>query len=161
MRVGKSRQSGVSSNQRFDALGHGCRWRNSIDANSLRRIGDGQRPGDCGDPSFRRRVAITAGDPHQRNIRAHVDYRTASGLEKFGDAEPAPEKCAVKVELDRPPEFIEGRVDRRIVPRGRAASIVMEHVETAELVDGRADRCLQVVGSVTSARIAIASFPAR
>ena len=44
------------------------------------------------------------------------------------------------VELDRPPEFIERRVDRRVVPRGRAARIVMEHVETAELVDGCADR---------------------
>ena len=58
----------------FDALGHGRRWCNSIDANLLRRIGDGHRTGDCGDPTFRRRVAIAAGDPHKRNIRAHVDH---------------------------------------------------------------------------------------
>src|SRR5271165_1900291 len=146
MRVSKPGQSGVSGYQLFDPLGHGRRRRNSIDANPLWRIGDSQRTGDCGNPALCRRIAITAGDPHQRNIRAHVDHRTASGLDKFGDPEPATKECAVKVELYRPPEFIERRVDCRIVPRGRPAGVIMEHVEMAELVDGRADRCLQAVG---------------
>jgi hypothetical protein len=57
-----------------------------------------------------------------------------------------PDKCAVKVELDRPPEFVERRVDRGVVLLGRAAGIVVEHVEAAELVDGGADRRLQAVG---------------
>ena len=67
-------------------------------------------------------------------------------LDQFGDAEPAAEKRAVEVELDRPPEFVERGVDRGLVLRGRAAGIVVEHVEPAEFVDGRADRRLEAVG---------------
>src|SRR4029077_13538817 len=38
---------------------------------------------------------------------------------KCGDAEPAGEKYAARVEIDRTPEFIEWRVDRGVVPRRR------------------------------------------
>jgi hypothetical protein len=66
--------------------------------------------------------------------------------EQFWDTEPASEKRAVKIELDSPPKFIERRVDRGAVLRGRAAGIVVEHVEAAEFVDNGADRRLQAVG---------------
>ena len=63
-----------------------------------------------------------------------------------GMPKPASEKRAVEVELDRPPEFVERRVDRGVVLRGRAAGIVVQHVEPAEFVDRRAERRLQAVG---------------
>ena len=79
---------------------------------------------------------------HERSNEIGEDDELTAGLDEFGDAEPAPEKRAVKVELDRPPEFIERNVDRGVVLRGRAAGVVVEHVEAAELVDGDADRRL-------------------
>jgi ABC-type nickel/cobalt efflux system permease component RcnA len=62
-------------------------------------VGDSERPGNCGDPALCRCVAIAAGDPHQRDVRAHVDHGPSTSLDQFGNAEPAPEKCAVKIEL--------------------------------------------------------------
>src|SRR5215813_1049950 len=146
MGVRKPRQRGVSRNQSLDPLGHRRRWRNRIDANFLRGIGDSQRTGDRSDAALCRGIAIAPGDPHQRDIRAHVDHRTAAGLHEFRYAEPAAEKCAVKVELDRAPEFIERRIDCSVVLRSRTAGIVVEHVEAAKLVDNGADRGLQAVG---------------
>ena len=60
--------------------------------------------------------------------------------------EAVPEKRAVKIELDRPPQFIERRVDRGVVLCGTAAVVFVEHVEAAEPVDGGADRRSQAVG---------------
>ena len=37
-------------------------------------VGDSERPGNCGDPALCRCVAIAADDPHQRDVRAHVDH---------------------------------------------------------------------------------------
>jgi len=64
MRVGKRRQRGVSGDELFDPIGHRRRWRNCIEADSLRRIGDSQLPGDSRDPTLCRSIAIAAGDTH-------------------------------------------------------------------------------------------------
>ena len=146
MRVGELGQPGIAGDQPPHPVGHRRRRRDRVDADFLRRVGDGERAGDRGDAAFRRGVAIPARHPHQRNVRAHIDHRPAARLDQLGDAEAAAEKCAVEVELDRPPEFIERGVDRGIVLRGRAAGIVVENVEAAELVDGGADRRLEDVG---------------
>jgi hypothetical protein len=42
--------------------------------------------------------------------------------------------------------FVERRVDRRVVLRSGAAGVVVEYVESAEFICGRADRGLQTIG---------------
>src|SRR5207245_1761948 len=95
----------------------------------LRRVGDGERAGDRGDATLRRGIAIAARYAHQRHVRTHIDYRAAAGFDDGGNAEAATEEGAVEVELDRPPEFVERRLDGGVVRGSRTPGIVVQDVQ--------------------------------
>src|SRR5713226_5761914 len=96
VRVGELLQCGVARHQRLDALGHRRRRGDRVDPHPLRRIGDGERAGDRGDPALGGGVAVAPRDPHQRDVRAHVDDRAAARFDDRGDAEATAQKGAVE-----------------------------------------------------------------
>jgi len=57
------------------------------------------------------------------------------GLDQFGDAEPAPRKCAVEVRLIALQNSSMAQLDPPCPSAREAAGNVMEHIEPAELVD--------------------------
>jgi hypothetical protein len=89
-----------------------------------------------------RGVAIATGDPHQRDIRRHVDHRAAARTDDLGMPTRHPRKVPnrssrmTRQNLDR-------CLDHGVVLRRRAAGVVVQHVQCAELLHRRADRCLQ------------------
>ena len=87
MRVRQLVERGVAGDQLAHAIGHRRRWRDGVDAHLLRRELHRHRAGHRRDPALRGGVAIAAGDAHQRDVRRHVDDRTAAGLDDRRDAE--------------------------------------------------------------------------
>ncbi len=142
---GKFLQSRVAGDEFPDAVGHGGGWGDGVDADFGREF-DGHRAGDGGHRTLGGGVAVPAGDAHQGDIGRHVDDRPATGTNDRRDAEAAAEESAEQVQLDNTPEFLQRRVCDVAVLHGRAAGVVVQHMQRAVVLDRFADRCLDAFG---------------
>src|SRR5260370_7256314 len=100
---GKPSQRRVSGDQPPDPIGHRRRWRDRVNADFLRRIGNGERAGDRGDAAFGRGVAIATCDAHKSAVRTPVAPPAATPLAKLRNPTPPPNTTPAKEQLIPPP----------------------------------------------------------
>src|SRR5271166_4140407 len=64
-----------------------------------------------------------------------TNHRSPTGADDLGDGDAATQECAEQIEPDDAPEFLDRRLDHRVVLWCRAARVIVQDMQVAELVN--------------------------